>query len=201
MVKIHSRSTSAFLETGFSLCSKMISIFVPAAPFLVHVCCQLIFISPIPSGGAKGAGSSDAVSRDPNQAQHHKLLWFSKASLRNSRCLNEQDMPSSATQTACLQAANSWENFPLPHTSSCKPTPPASLSYEPSPRAQGSQFLGKAFRKTLKEGSYFGVFLIREKMMTGFDGCPFLNKQPNISSPTSSFSNSPRAQEGKTKSF
>lgn len=148
MVKIHSRSTSAFLETGFSLCSKMISIFVPAAPFLAHVCCQLIFISPIPSGGAKGAGSSDAVSRDPNQAQHHKLLWFSKASLRNSRCLNEQDMPSSTTQT---QPA-----FRLPTaetTSHCLTHPPASPYHQqawamnPVPEPRGASSWAKRLEK------------------------------------------------------
>lgn len=52
----------------------MILIFILAALFLVHMCVQLIFILPIPSGGAKGAGSSDAVSREPYQDLHRKLL-------------------------------------------------------------------------------------------------------------------------------
>lgn len=133
MVKIHSRSTSAFLETGFSLFSKRILIFERAAPFFVHVClcCQLISVSPTPCGGA-GSRQWWCCEQRPSQPRHHEPLGLSKQSLRGSgRCW--------------------WCPALLPTTSACCPrlqpaektlpqscAPQAGLGWAPSPRAQGA---------------------------------------------------------------
>lgn len=119
-------------------------------------------------------------------------------------------MPSSAPRHICLlsQAAGSWENPPAaaqkPPTKPCPPARPGPSSQPRSP-GERSRFQPyssvRAFRKEPKSGSCFSFFLTRKKVTAGFDGCTVLNKQPNIYSPISSFSDSPSAQEGKTKSL
>lgn len=187
MVKMQGRSTSAFLETGFSSFSKMIGIFDPFF-FVLSTCLHLAHVRLERAGGA-GTPTSPP-------AQRAALAFKAKHSLScmlggfGKRGCSAQVIPPRSTCPPRLQPAR--RNLLLP-----SPSAPAAPHCSRAPRRSSST----AVKHELKQGSYFGSFLIKNKKTAGFDGCRFLNNQPNIFSLISSSSGSASGQEGKAKSF